>query len=279
MCYAIARRRVHHHPSLSSSCRSRQPFGAIGRGIGEMKQAVAQSWLPKLLCNSEYDEVSGNLLAALNYDVRRRPSLLQAMAKLHAGAIVVDKEVIVILAAEAYGRAKAVDVHGETNLKTIPQDAHQLMIGIFEEADSHGMKNKLKIGARHMNILSTMSVCLHQNPCIDIGPATSALIDTVRPGRARLFLRRDSIESFMVSFEDKSYVFPPCSISSMRQVSTGFDDASSFAPWRAIIDVLESDLTMPATVFTLCDLPHIHGKNSVSIHASLVSCTSGFDTA
>ncbi|KAI9498055.1 hypothetical protein BDB00DRAFT_867711 [Zychaea mexicana] len=141
----------------------------------------------------------------------------------------------------------------------IPQDVHQLMISIFEEVDSHGIKNKLKIGARHMNILSTMSVYLHQDPCIDIGPATSALIDTVRPGRARLFLRRDSIESFMVSFEDKSYMFPPYSISSMRQVSTGFDDASSFAPWRAIIDVLESILTMPATVFTLCDLPHNQG--------------------
>lgn len=73
-----------------------------------MKQTVSRSWLPRLFDNSEYDEAPDNLLAALNYDVRRRTSLLEALAKLQAGTIIVDKEVILVLAGEAYGRAKAV---------------------------------------------------------------------------------------------------------------------------------------------------------------------------
>ncbi|ORY99313.1 hypothetical protein BCR43DRAFT_489075 [Syncephalastrum racemosum] len=239
---------------------------SLDEALVKLKQTVSQSWLPRLLDNSDYDEVPNDLLAALNYDIRRRPGLLQAIAKLHAGAIIVDKEVILVLAAEAYGRAKAVDVHGETNLKTIPQPQgsaqYPLTIGVFEEADGHGVKNKLKIGGQHMNILSTMSICLREEQCVDIGPATSVLADSIRPGCARLFFPRDSIRSFMTAFEDKSHVFPITSISSMRQISTGFDDPSSFAPWRAGLAVLETDLTMPATVFTLCDLPHNQGYGS-----------------
>ncbi|ORY99312.1 hypothetical protein BCR43DRAFT_225683 [Syncephalastrum racemosum] len=43
---------------------------SLDEALVKLKQTVSQSWLPRLLDNSDYDEVPNDLLAALNYDVQ-----------------------------------------------------------------------------------------------------------------------------------------------------------------------------------------------------------------
>ncbi|KAI9475593.1 MAG: hypothetical protein EXX96DRAFT_620088 [Benjaminiella poitrasii] len=209
-----------------------------------------------------YKKLSEDLQDALNYGFRRRPSLLQAVAKLHTGLIVVDKSVILILVAEAYGRAKSIDVNAETNFKSLPHLTNStvyhssLCAGIFEEADGHAIKNKLKIGSKYMNVLSTLSVNLNHDRRVDIGPSTSASIKSIQPSSARIFYRQDCVKEFFEAFNNQSYAFPSVSISSLRQVSTGYNDCSTFAPWRAAIDEIDYDCLIPTTVFTWCVMPH-----------------------
>ncbi|KAI8391536.1 uncharacterized protein BYT42DRAFT_485886, partial [Radiomyces spectabilis] len=73
------------------------------KAVEYLKQSVRKSWLPNLLNKmGDYMEPAKDLQEALNFDFRRRPSFLQAVAKLHTGSIVIDKAVILILVAEAY---------------------------------------------------------------------------------------------------------------------------------------------------------------------------------
>lgn len=76
-----------------------------------------------VLCNQE---PTAELLGHLNYDFRLYPSLLHAVAKLHTGSLIADKDVIFAMTAEAYGRAKPVDIHGETSMKSFPSPSNCL---------------------------------------------------------------------------------------------------------------------------------------------------------
>lgn len=86
----------------------------------------------------------------------------------------VDQTVIMTLTAEAYSRSKLVDIHAESNMKSIPTlegPAKRFSVGVYDEADSGHSKKKLKIGSTTMNILITMSSRISDNE-IFIGPET-----------------------------------------------------------------------------------------------------------
>ncbi|KAG0172630.1 hypothetical protein DFQ28_007646 [Apophysomyces sp. BC1034] len=51
----------------------------------------------------------------------------------------------------------------------------------------------------------------------------------------------------------------PKSISSLRQLSSGFGKACTFAAWRATLDCLDTDLLQPTTIFTIADIPSNQG--------------------
>ncbi|CEJ05454.1 hypothetical protein RMCBS344292_19395 [Rhizopus microsporus] len=116
-----------------------------------LKQTVRASTLPGLLRKNDFLEPTQEILEHLNFDFRLDPALLYAVAKLHTGALIIDKEVVFCLAAEAYGRSKAVDIHGEADLKSLPSPSNSvyksLSVGVHEESDGNGSKLKLKIGS------------------------------------------------------------------------------------------------------------------------------------
>src|ERR1700730_8787001 len=115
-----------------------------------------------------------------------RANLLHAVAKLHTGALIVDQnDIIFAITAEAYARAKSIDVHGVTNMKSHPTASNcrygSLSVGVHEEADGNAVKRKLKIGSKSMNVLITLSARLQTSPCVDIGPETSATRCQIHP--------------------------------------------------------------------------------------------------
>ncbi|KAI8365309.1 uncharacterized protein BYT42DRAFT_550179 [Radiomyces spectabilis] len=89
--------------------------------VFHLKQTICKSWLPNVMDRlDDYEEPSNELQAALNFDSRQGPALIQSVAKLFTGSLVVDTAIIFIIVAEANGRSKAVDVHSETSLKSHP---------------------------------------------------------------------------------------------------------------------------------------------------------------
>lgn len=233
-----------------------------------MKQVVETSFLPNLLSkNGDYSEPFPELLHHLNFDYRLKPSLLRAVANLRRGSIVVDKEVIFVMVAEVYGRGKASDTHAETNLKSLPTPASSfygsLSIGIHEEANSGTIKRKLKIVSRSMNVLVTMSCCLKSQQSLNIGPETASTLQQVKPLTARIFYCDSEIKQFLNAMSDNTFTVPK-SLTSLRQLTSGFGDSTTYLPFRAAHEELNDDLMVPATVFTLCDMPHNQGYGTSS---------------
>ncbi|KAI9007882.1 hypothetical protein CLU79DRAFT_535526 [Phycomyces nitens] len=269
---------LHDQPnSIIPATTSDQCFvHEIDHATALMKKKVATSWIPKWLDKTgNYLEPTHEVLQALNFDYRRRPELLQAVAQLHAGCMIVDKEVVVVIAVEVYARAKSIDAHAETNQKSLPQGTSlyksALAVGLFEEADGYGDKVKLKVGSNTMNILSTLSVPLRGVRVVDCGPSSSVAVEMIRPETARIFYRQENTEAFLAAFHDPSHMSPPINLSSLRQLTSGFDDVSTYLPWRAILEQFNSDLTMPTTVFTLCDVPSNQGYGSSALSTEKIA--------
>ncbi|KAG1057200.1 hypothetical protein G6F43_000954 [Rhizopus delemar] len=164
---------------------------------------------------------------------------------------------------EAYCRGKATDIHGETNFKTLASPSicvyGSLSIGIFEESDGKAMKNKLKVVSKHMNVLITLSCRLQSDSssAVDNGPTSSCSVHSIHPNSARILFYQSRMEKFsaMMKHETMSYS-PAQSVTSMRQLISGFNHPSTFAMTRASHVEFNSDLLMPCSVFTVCDLPH-----------------------
>ncbi|ORX53489.1 hypothetical protein DM01DRAFT_1336027 [Hesseltinella vesiculosa] len=246
-----------------------------------LRQIISKSPLPHLLDKlGTLVEPSPVLLKALNTDFRQCPSLVQAVATLHTGALIFDNEVVLILAAEVYGRSKSQDTHGEVNLASLPQANEcaypsSLLVGLVHEADGHGMKKKLKIGSKTMNMLVTMGARLPKDQCIvDIGPSSSAKASSLRPTHTRIFYQEAKVKKFLDCFHNHSLSdpvsdddssAPTITVSALRQLTTAFDHPSTFTPWRSVLGEFDADLTLPSTVFTVCDMPHqSYGSSSTA---------------
>lgn len=95
--------------------------------------------------NGDYQEQTTELLGYLIQDFRVCPQLLHAVAKFHTGALIVDNDTVFEMTAEAYGRAKSVDIHGETNMKSFPSPANcvygSLAVGVHEEVEAENRKS------------------------------------------------------------------------------------------------------------------------------------------
>lgn len=115
--------------------------------IGVLKDIHA-SCLPGILDLDNYVHADEELIHLLNFDYCLAPKLLHAVAQLHTGSIVsIGDELILLLVAEGYTRSKGTDTHAETSMKSLPRDSSSLFVGVCEEADASGIKDKLKIGA------------------------------------------------------------------------------------------------------------------------------------
>ncbi|KAI8384658.1 uncharacterized protein BYT42DRAFT_612341 [Radiomyces spectabilis] len=158
-------------------------------------------------------------------------------------AIIVEKEVVFVLVAEAYGRSKSIDIHGETNQKSYPTPSsckyESLSVGVFEESDGNGMKQKLKIGSKTMNILVTMSAPLRSQNGLDIGPETSASPQAIRPSTAKIFYRDTEIQRYLDIMRNPGNYDLPTNVVSLRQLVSGLP--TNPLTWR--YDVLMKHLT------------------------------------
>jgi hypothetical protein len=229
-----------------------------------LKQTVRNSFIPNLLHkNGNYSEPTKELLQYLNFDFRLQPSLLHAVTNLHKGALVVDKEVIFIKVVEGYSRGKAMDIHAETNLKSVSTPSNSfygsLSVGILEEADGGGSKRKLKIGSKTMNVSVTMSAKLLAEHPLNIGPETATTAWQIHPLTARIFYRVTEIKQFLEIMRSPAAYTMPTSLTTLRQLVSGFGDSTTFLPLRRAHEELDGDLMVPTTVFILCDTPHSQG--------------------
>ncbi|KAG0174616.1 hypothetical protein DFQ28_007647 [Apophysomyces sp. BC1034] len=123
-----------------------------------IEKMISSSSLPGLGDTFTFAPPTTELLNALNMDFRLCPSLLHAVAVLHTGSLIITtNNALFTLTVEAYSRAKYLDSHGETNMKSFPSFygslPNGLSVGIHEEADGGAAKMKLKIGTKTMNVL------------------------------------------------------------------------------------------------------------------------------
>ncbi|KAI8146891.1 hypothetical protein BJV82DRAFT_508760 [Fennellomyces sp. T-0311] len=196
----------------------------------------------------------------LNFDFRLAPSLLHAVAKLHTGALVYSqRETALLLTCEAYSRSKATDVHSETSMKSFPKDGESIFVGICEESDGGGAKQKLKIGGKHMNVLSTMSVIIGHELLVNIGPETK-----MADANYTIFYPEENVKVYKAAMEQATNYTATPDVNAIRQLVSGFGDPSTYKPYRASLEKIGNHETMmPVTVFNLCDLPH-NGNYGVS---------------
>ncbi|KAI9259701.1 hypothetical protein EDC94DRAFT_611837 [Helicostylum pulchrum] len=190
--------------------------------------------------------------------------------KLHAGAVVhFEDKSLLLLTCEVYCRFKSADAHSETSMKYIPASKQSLLAGICEESDVYEVKNKLKTGGYHMNVLSIMSVEIGSHLDVNIRPSTN-----LSPSTALSIIYPESnIREHKETMEAAMEYIIEYNINYIRQLVSGFGNISTHKPYRASIDLLEKHETlMPATVFNLCDFPG-NGNYGVSDVSVSVLCS------
>ncbi|KAI9481563.1 MAG: hypothetical protein EXX96DRAFT_447771, partial [Benjaminiella poitrasii] len=147
----------------------------------------------------------------------------------------------------------------ESNLNTLPTPSSciygLLSVGVHNESDGKGMKRKLKIGSKTMNVLITLSVHLQKDSseaAVDIGPESSSTPLTVDPRTARILYRSDRIKEYIETIKNSSMSYAPQkTLTSLRQLVSEFDNPSTFFYARASHEEFEVDQLMPATIFTI----------------------------
>ncbi|KAG1444571.1 hypothetical protein G6F46_004458 [Rhizopus delemar] len=101
---------------------------------------------------------------------------------------------------EVYARAKSLDSHGETNMKSLPSFTslfpNLLSVGIHEEADGGAAKMKLKIGIKTMNVLIIISLLIKKNK-VFVGPETPISI-----GFHAIFYETNKAKNFVTAVKD-----------------------------------------------------------------------------
>ncbi|KAI9483905.1 MAG: hypothetical protein EXX96DRAFT_616860 [Benjaminiella poitrasii] len=212
-----------------------------------VSKLISSFQLSGLLDATEFAPPSTQLLDAINIDFKICPALLHAVAVLHTGCLIVNRSnTLLTLTAEVYSRAKSLDVHGESNMKSIPLPDSQYngrSVGIHEESDGHPTKMKLKLA--------------YTTICYD----------------------KTKQDNFLAIFEEQITERQltckcPLSVSSLRQLTSSFKHPSTYATWRATLDGPDNDFLQPATIFNIADVPNIQGYGisdaSMAKKASLV---------
>jgi hypothetical protein len=192
------------------------------------------------------------------------------VAKLHTGFIIIDKDIIFAITAESYCRGKATDVHGESSMETLPTPSScvygSLSVDVFDESDGKGVKRKLKIGSITMNMLITLSAKLQKDSAeetVNVEPEYSSTSLTINPLAAHIYYRSDNIKEYITAIRNSPMTYSPQkSISSLRQLISGFDDKSIYFYARASNEEFDVDQLMSATIFTVCELPRNQGYGS-----------------
>lgn len=154
----------------------------IARKYVYIEKPIASSRLARLIDTFAFTEATIELIECLNLDFRISSSLLDAVAVLHAGCIIVDEyNLVFTLTTEVYSSSKSLDAHAETNLRSIPLPGNLiydgLAIGIYQESDGGAAKKKLKIDSKSMNVHITMLVDVLKDK-ISIGPEISLSLNS-----------------------------------------------------------------------------------------------------
>ncbi|KAI8888226.1 hypothetical protein K501DRAFT_124282, partial [Backusella circina FSU 941] len=75
----------------------------------------------------------------------------------------------------------------------------------------------------------------------------------------------DRIKEYIETIKNSSMFYAPQkTLTSLRQLVSGFDNPSTFFYARASHEEFEVDQLMPATIFTICDLPPNQGYGSAA---------------
>ncbi|KAG1140431.1 hypothetical protein G6F37_010678 [Rhizopus arrhizus] len=203
-----------------------------------------------------HEQPDNKLLDILNMEFHEKPELLTHIAELLANGIVRCKNVLIkILTVEAYSRHASVDIHNESQVleSTLPVQG-RLFCGTVSAADGKGLKQKMFIVSKTMNALCTCSVTLGATPQVSIGPGHASKLN---PRDCQLFLASAAVAKFkeMVAPENDLLLTRTPSMSHLRQLTTYFHHPSTFNCWRRTFEPFNDILHMPASIFTLCDLP------------------------
>ncbi|KAG1460281.1 hypothetical protein G6F56_005986 [Rhizopus delemar] len=128
----------------------------------------------------------------------------------------------------------------------------------------------MAIAFKTMNALCTCSVTLGATPQVSIGPGHSSKLN---PRDCQLFLASAAVVKFkeMVASENNLLLTRTPLMSHLRQLTTSFHHPSSFSCWRRTFEPFNDILHMPATIFTLCDLPSCSGYRSNSTSMAMLS--------
>lgn len=152
------------------------------------------------------------------------------LPELLTGSIFFDEAVIFTIIAEAYGKGEATDVHGESTMNTLPTPSTctygSLSVGIYHETDGKGMKRKLNIDSKIINILVTLSVRLSTSS--EAAPESTATTRTINPLTAHIQYQSSRIIEYIDAVKYSLSYSPPESLTLLRQLVSRFNNPSTF---------------------------------------------------
>jgi hypothetical protein len=129
--------------------------------------------------------------------------------------------------------------------------------GTVMSADGKKIKSKLEIGTETVNLLCTNSITLGKSQTVFIGPETGMIFE---PKEASVYLIKSKVDKLKEVGDTIEVPLP--SIDSLWQLTSGFHSPTTYTSFRKTLISFNDPLHKPASIFTLCDLPHNGGYGS-----------------
>ncbi|KAI7902420.1 uncharacterized protein BX663DRAFT_486728 [Cokeromyces recurvatus] len=241
--------------------------------LHDIHNILAMSSYVKLLQKRKYVELSAEYSDLLNYDWTFYPHMKYFIAQLLAGSIInnaINNETIMVNTIEVYGRKKSVDIHREPfrNKKhnaiptSLPPPCKTSYSDVYPTTLNSKDGPTLVIGTQTFNALVTPSIRLDQMTKPSVGGVTTSFqLIGVDPLLTNIYLDKDSVEKAK-SLAETINATPVSNINIMnqlQQLSTKFDEPSSYYLCRASGPITKSCQCYPYLIYTLYDFDR--GRN------------------
>lgn len=209
----------------------------------------------------------------IEHDLNEDCNLMKIANLFTKSLLCMEQMAMEAITVEVYDRDFTLDVHAENPSKGFPEMLDRnsryyelIKVIIKEEKQGKQLIKKPIIGTTKFNILITCSLLLSpvNSHFVTTGPSCHELLHYLNPSFTQILFRESSIKAF---YEEQTVPRPE--VTGCRQLMSAFDHKSTYFTYRS--SILANPIMMPASVFTVCNVPSNGYVMSADNNACFVS--------
>ncbi|KAK3820328.1 MAG: hypothetical protein J3Q66DRAFT_169416 [Benniella sp.] len=250
---------------------------------------IKASRFSRALETRQFVELSPDVAKLMNKDWVRNPNLKFVCSRILAGCLIhntFNNQLVIANCVEIYARNNVLDVHSEScNLSkggpgqtSFPSSGDSKYENVLPITFYAPKGPRLQIGTTIFNILVTSSLRLDSQSKPVLGCVTPSFLLSAEEGRcAGVYIDSKSLEEgYKLMKDPQANSTGDGDISlQLRQLTSEFDNATTFIPCRSWGYITQNACCQPLTVFSLAIVGYIKSPSIIAASKILYSAASG----